>query len=409
MIAFFRMFPSHALGILLLERGLWAMALLLLIPVGVLVAECMVALLSHGSGTGAAQGCRPRVAVLVPAHNEAAGIRETLQTVKTQLTARDRLVVIADNCDDETATLARSLGAEVIERQDPERRGKGYALDYGLQFLAGDPPDVVVMIDADCRAHPEAIGRIATLAFANMRPVQAIYLIDPPPNPSPKDAVSVLAFTVKNLVRPLGLTRMGFPSLLTGTGMAFPWQIIREATLASGNIVEDMQLALDLAIAGYPPLFCADAQVSGVLPQQQQAAKRQRTRWEHGHLQTLLTQVPRLLKAAVQQTRFDLVAIAFDLCIPPLSLLVLLWLLVMVTALACGWLGTSWMPIGLVTMEGFLMFCSIFAAWFKFGRAGLPARTLLAIPLYILWKLPLYLAFLIQPEKKMDSHRKGCY
>lgn len=169
--------------------------------------------------------------------------------------------------------------------------------------------------------------------------------------------------------------------------------------LASGNIVEDMQFALDLTIAGHPPIFCPDAKVTGVLPEQQQVAKRQRTRWEHGHLQTLLTQVPRLLKAAVQQQRFDLWAIALDLCIPPLSLLVLLWLGVTVTALAAYWLGTSWVPLGLAAMEGLLIFCSIFTAWFKFGRAELPARTLLAIPLYILWKLPLYLAFLIQPEK----------
>lgn len=391
---------TYPLGVLLLEWGLLAIALLLLIPVGVLAVECSAALWPYRFRLSDSQVTRPRIAVLVPAHNEAVGIRETVLTLLPQLTDQDRLVVIADNCEDETAMIARSLGARVIERQDPEHRGKGYALDYGLQFLAEDPPEMVVMIDADCRVHPEAIGRIAALAATHRRPVQATYLLEPSANLSPKTAVSLLAFTVKNLVRPMGLAQLGFPCLLTGTGMAFPWSIISAAALASGNIVEDMQLALDLTIAGHPPIFCPDAKVTGVLPEQQQVAKRQRTRWEHGHLQTLLTQVPRLLKAAVQQKRFDLWAIALDLCIPPLSLLVLLWLGVTVTALAAYWLGTSWVPLGLAAMEGILIFCSIFTAWFKFGRAELPARTLLSIPLYILWKLPLYLAFLIQPEKK---------
>ena len=83
-----------------------------------------------------------------------------------------------------------------------------------------------------------------------------VYDMEQPPNPTPKDSISALAFLVKNLVRPIGLKQLGFPSLLTGTGMAFPWSIIRSVSLASGNIVEDMQMSLDLAIAGLPTVFC---------------------------------------------------------------------------------------------------------------------------------------------------------
>jgi hypothetical protein len=80
--------------------------------------------------------------------------------------------------------------------------------------------------------------------------------IGQPPNPTPKDSISALAFLVKNLVCPSGLKQLGFPSLLTGTGMAFPWLIIRSVSLASRNIVEDMQMSLELAIAGYSTVFC---------------------------------------------------------------------------------------------------------------------------------------------------------
>lgn len=386
--------------ILFIDIVLFVIALLLLVPITVLFIECSAALLPSRSDTRDVGGPQPRVAVLVPAHNEALCIGATLETLLPQLTTSERVVVIADNCTDETAAIGRTCGATVIERIDPDRRGKGYALDYGLRFLEADPPDVVVVVDADCIVHQGTIEQIVRLADATSRPVQATYLMEQPANPGPKDSVSALAFMVKNLVRPSGLQRLGCPVLLTGTGMAFPWSVIQSATLASSNIVEDMQLALDLAISGQAPVFCEYAKVIGRLPQQQQAAKSQRTRWEHGHLQTLLTQVPKLFNASVRQRRFDLLAIALDLCIPPLSLLVMMWIAVMGGALLAGALGVSWIPAIVLAIEGLLIFLSIVGAWAKFGRTDLPVLTLLAVPSYVLWKIPLYLAFLVRPQTK---------
>jgi hypothetical protein len=117
-------------------------------------------------------------------------------------------------------------------------------------------------------------------------------------------------------------------------------------------------------------------------------------------LQTLLTQVPQLLRASVQQKRFDLLAIALDLCVPPLSLLVMLWTVAMGGALLAAVLGNSLIPTVLLAMEGLLFSISIVAAWVKFGRTNLRMLTLLAVPLYILWKVPLYFAFLVRPQTK---------
>lgn len=384
---------------LVVEIVLFAISLGLLVPVSVLFVECIAALLPMQRTTRVPIGPRPKVDVLVPAHNEASGIGATLKTLLPQLTTQDRLVVIADNCDDETAAIARTFGATVIERQEPERRGKGYALDYGLHFIMMNPPEVVVVVDADCVAHPDMVEQIARLAAAMTRPVQATYLLNQPANPGPKDAVSALAFMVKNLVRPRGLNRLGLPCLLTGTGMAFPWSVIQKASLASSNIVEDMQMSVDLAVAGHAPLFCSDAKVTGLLPQQQQATKSQRIRWEHGHLQMLI-QVPQLLRASIRQQRFDLLALALDLCVPPLSLLVLLWAVAMAGAILAGGAIASLIPSFLLAMEGLFIFISVIGAWVKFGRTDLPVMTLLAVPLYLLWKIPLYLAFLLQPQTK---------
>ncbi|MGB3513574.1 MAG: glycosyltransferase family 2 protein, partial [Microcoleaceae cyanobacterium] len=293
---------------LLLDFILLATAFGLFIPILVLFIECSLALLPNKVDRFDTTLPSPSIAVLVPAHNEASGIGTTLSELSPQLKETDRLIVIADNCQDQTAAIATRHNTIVLERIDQENRGKGYALDYGLKYLEPNPPEILVIVDADCVCHQGTIETIAQLANSTQRPVQAVYLMEKPPAPTPKDSISALAFMVKNLVRPIGLSRLGLPCLLGGTGMAFPWPVIQKISLASGNIVEDLQLGLDLAMAGNPPILCSEARVIGILPQEEEAAKSQRTRWEHGYLKTLLSQVPNLVGESFRQKRLDLLA-----------------------------------------------------------------------------------------------------
>lgn len=395
---------------------LWAAVFVVGVPIAVLFTECCLALLgrrqvqlgtTNKPATGAiahsASNAIPEstvnLAVLVPAHDEELVIRDTLVALTPQLQPQQRLLVVADNCTDQTAEIARSMGAEVIERFDTERRGKGYALDYGVQHLAAtNPPDVVVIVDADCEVQLGAIATLAQDAIATQRPTQSIYLMEIPPNPSAKDTISALAIRGKNLVRSLGLAQINQPCLLGGTGMAFPWLAIQAVDLATGNIVEDMKLGLDLAIAGFSPKFTPSATVVGRLPQQEAAATSQRTRWVHGHIQTLLSYGPRLFWEAFRQRRFDLFCLALELCVPPLSLLVMLWLGVTGLALVGGLVGLSWLPALGAIAVGTLLVLAILIAWAGFARQELPAKVLLAIPVYLLWKIPVYLKFVKGPE-----------
>jgi cellulose synthase/poly-beta-1,6-N-acetylglucosamine synthase-like glycosyltransferase len=371
---------------------------LLGIPIVLFTLECFAALLPYRAPTLSPN--RPKIDVLMPAHNEALGIANTLNTVIPQLVKGDRLIVIADNCDDQTADIARSMGATVVERQNLERQGKGYALAHGLALISDQPPAVVVMIDADCTVHPGTIDHIVRVAIVQQQPIQALYLLTQPAQPEAKSAVSALAFIVKNWVRPRGLDCLGLPCFLTGTGMAFPWSVINSVSLGTDNIVEDMQLAVDLAIAGYPPKFCLAGRITGQLPQQPHAAVSQRIRWEHGHLKTLMTQVPRLWTAGCQQKRLDLLAMAGDLSVPPLSLLVMLWGVMTTIAVMASQLGMPWWPLQLLSLEGLGLLSSILVAWLRFGRDRLPLQALLAVPLYLLWKIPLYIAFLFRPQTR---------
>lgn len=348
-----------------------------------------------------------QIAVLIPAHNEAATIEQTLKSVLPQLTPEDRIVVVADNCHDNTAEIAGKFPVTVLERKEPTKLGKGYALDYGINFLKSDAPSTVVLIDADCIVHPNTIQKLAELALDTGKPVQTTYLQDRPAQPTPKDTISTLAILVKNFVRLQGSARLKFPCLLYGTGMAFPWSVIATASLANGNIVEDMQLAIDLAIAGFAPFYYPQGKVTGILPQEEQASKTQRTRWEHGHLKTLGTQVPRLLIAAICQRRIDLLVLALDLAVPPLSLLVMMWLASSFAAVSFGLMSGLWLPAIVLASAGLLITTSIVGSWWKFGRETIPGSVLLSIPWYVLWKIPLYFAFLIKPQKEWVKTKRA--
>jgi len=335
-----------------------------------------------------------RIAVLVPAHNEGVGLRATLEDIAGQLRPGCRMVVIADNCSDDTAAIARGLGAEVVERHDPTNRGKAYALDYGLQHLRGDPPEIVVIVDADCRLEPETIECLATACMTTGRPAQALDLMTAPERSAINHQVAEFAWRIKNWVRPMGLAALGLPCQLMGTGMAFPWELIASSDLGGAHLAEDLQLGLGLAAMGSPPIFCPSAVVTSQFPTSVEGGDTQRRRWEYGHIQTIISAAPRYFVLALRRRRLGLLALTLDLIVPPLSLLALLIVAMTLVTGAAAAFGLA--PAAFVVSLANLV-ASILAAilcWLYCGRELLPLRSLPLVAAYVGAKLRLYLAFL---------------
>jgi cellulose synthase/poly-beta-1,6-N-acetylglucosamine synthase-like glycosyltransferase len=387
-------------------------ACLLAVPCLVFSAECIVALLPGGRGASPAppSAPRPRAVVIVPAHDEQAGIAATVAALAPLLGADDRMLVVADNCSDQTAAAARAAGAEVIERHDSTQRGKGFAIVFALDHLAAAPPDVVIVVDADCRLSADGLAILAREAAANNRPVQGEYVLATPERPTPRGVLSALAVLVRNRVRPLGLRRLGLPSQLTGSGMAFPWSVLRAAPHPGANLVEDLVMGLELALAGHAPLMCPSVRVSSELPEGDSAALGQRRRWEHGQLATLLRYAPRLIGRGLIRGRADLLALGLDLCVPPLALLVTIVGAAVLGTFALAMLtGGSKVPVTLSLLAFSGLAISVLGAWIKFGGAEFPLRYIFMVPLYVLWKIPLYLAFIVRGKHKSwdRTQRKG--
>ncbi|MGE5469627.1 MAG: glycosyltransferase family 2 protein [Bacteroidota bacterium] len=390
---------------MLIESSLLAASGVLAVPALVCCAQVLLAL-RPGRPSKLDEAPRPRIGILMPAHNEAQVIVDSLRSIIPQLRRGDRLMVIADNCTDSTAGIAAGLGVEVVIRYDAVNRGKGYALDFGLRRMADDPPEVLIIMDADCQAEAGCIDRLARLAMQTARPVQALYLMHAPAQSGTASCLAEFAWVVKNQVRPLGAARLGLPCQLTGTGMAFPWQLTRQMQLANANIVEDMQLGIDLAVAGHPPVFCPEARVSSVFPLETAAAATQRTRWEHGHLGLIRSGLPRLLAAAVARHDGLLLGLALDLAVPPLALLALFSGALAMGGLAAWLAGATshWSALTLLPLA--LLLLAVTLAWAGWGRHLLSWQAALAIPRYAVTKIPLYLQFVRQRQTQWIKTRR---
>ncbi|RYD94374.1 MAG: glycosyltransferase [Sphingomonadales bacterium] len=363
--------------------------------VTLILAVELIAAQSRPRPPAATPGPAARITVLVPAHDEAAGIGETIADLRAGAPAGARLLVVADNCTDDTAAIGRAAGAEVVERNDTQNVGKGFALAFGRDHLASDPPDVVVIVDADCTVAGGGIARLAATALATRRPVQSTYLMRPRTDRGALVAMSNFAFLIRNLVRQRGLARLGAPALLTGAGMALPWGVMADAPLATGDLVEDLALGIELSRRGSPPAFLPDAETWS------EAAGRsdthaQRLRWEQGTLRAALREAPSLMRAG----RWPLFWLGLHLLVPPLALLAAIdtVALGLLGSLAC--LGATALPLCLLSMLMIVMLAMLMLSWVRFGRAQITAVQLLIMPFYILWKVPIYALGLVRPERR---------
>jgi cellulose synthase/poly-beta-1,6-N-acetylglucosamine synthase-like glycosyltransferase len=368
----------------------WATAILVSVPFLILAAEALAGLKRRHASSNLPPIPGEGIVVLIPAHNEEGGIVTSLEAIRATAPPGVKLLVVADNCTDKTAQCARDSGAEVIERTEPGRRGKIYALAFGRDWLAKSPPQCVVFIDADCRPDKGAIALLSATCIAQHAPVQGCNLLVSDLQADPRVQMSNFAFWFKNLIRTRGMMRISGASLLMGTGMAMPWSLFASAPLDTNDLAEDAALGIALMKVGHTPVFCEEARVTSA-PAQLADTLVQRTRWEHGFISTARKHALPLIGSGLVQARVDLVWTGLHLLVPALALLAV----VGVTALAGAAIyafsiGTNG-PALLLAGSMSIALGLVALAWLKEGRSVIGLSAALSLPLYIVWKLPVYL------------------
>jgi len=321
------------------------------------------------------------IAVVVPAHNEATGLRATLENLLEHAAADGNatVVVVADNCDDATADIAAEMGTRVLERRDTALRGKGYALDFAFRRLLEDNYAGFLVVDADSRLQAGFLAEIRRCLSTGADAVQARYTVLNP-RAGLRTRLMHVALLAFNVFRPRGRAGLGLSAGILGNGFALSRAALLAVPYTAASVVEDLEYHLRLVAAGKKVVFADGAAVAGEMPLAAAAARTQRARWEGGRLRMAGEHMPWLLKS-VLRGNWRLAEPLLDLALLPLAFHCALLIL------ALAW-PVPWLRLYACVALGAVVLHLVIAL--RLGRAGLSeAAALLLAPFYLLWKLAL--------------------
>jgi len=372
-----------------------------------LVAAFLAAISAYltvlGIAAFAAHGVAPstgsrnrRFAILVPAHNEAAVIGRLLTGLRRQRypAARFTVFVVADNCTDETAEVARRSGATVHERNQPALRAKGHALRWLLERVRTDGThDAYVILDADSEVDPDLLDRMDARLATGALALQSHYRVLNP-DASYLTALREAAFGSLHYLRPLGRAALGLSCGLKGNGMCFDARMLDAHGWRSFGLAEDVELHLSLVRSGVKVTFVPEATVRADMPATLRGSSSQHFRWEAGRISALRQLVFPLLLDGIRQRSAVMLDAAVEQLIPPLSTAV---------AVAVGSVGAGLaLRAPAVTVTAAVAAAGL-AAHVIAGLVAVQApprtyRALLMAPLYVAWKVSVYGRAAIAPS-----------
>ena len=329
---------------------------------------------------------------VVPAHNEEAGIAETVKSLRAVDYPERfyRVLVVADNCRDQTAEKAREAGAIVLVRNDSKRRGKGYALAHAFELALRDRiADAVVVIDADTTVSPNLLKAFAARIEAGAHAVQAEYAVRNP-NASWRTRLMVVALALFHGVRSHARERFHVSAGLRGNGMAFSRQLLEEVPHDAFSLVEDLEYGIRLGLAGHRVYYAGEARVYGEMVSTEEAARSQRRRWEGGRLEIARAHARELIAKGFRQRDPILLDLAADVLVPPLTYIFL--------ATAVGFFVSVAWSMHFSAVAAYAWGLALYFVLFYVARgwvlSGTGVRGLTALahaPVFIVWKLGLAL------------------
>ncbi|MFK7804095.1 MAG: glycosyltransferase family 2 protein [Anaerolineae bacterium] len=237
---------------------------------------------------------------IIPSHNEETLLPLTLKNLNEIEYDKSKyeVVVIADNSTDQTAALAHAENATVYERFDDKLKGKGYALEWGLDqcWSAGKNPDAVVILDADTIVSGNFLQEVNACLHNGSKIIQTFYSVRNP-DESWSAGLRYAALSVLHFVRPQGRKLYGGSAGLKGNGMVFDTNIIKNHHWSS-SLTEDIEFHMDLLLSGEKVTFASNAIVWAEMPNSIEDANSQNERWESGRLEMAKKYVPKLFLAA---------------------------------------------------------------------------------------------------------------
>jgi len=362
------------------------------LPLAYLALLSVLAFLGRRSPLAAAGRFR-RIAVVVPAHNEEPTLADTLRSlrgIEYPMSMFD-IVVVADNCTDGTAGVARTEGVRVLERETRDRRSKGHALRWCFDRILTEGYEAVVVCDADTQMSHNLLQVVNSYLDRGALAIQCNDQVRPAPGVWSSEATRA-GFLLYNFARPLGRKVLGASAGLRGNGMAFAAETLQRVPWESYSRAEDLEYGIVLLLHGIPVWFAPEATVIATMPTNAGNAESQRARWEGGRFPVIRKYALRLLTEGLRRRSFVLLDTFVDLLTPAFVNLVLV-------AGALGVASSVLLLLGVNGMETFVLLwgivgaCALVHVVAGFASAGALAdllNLLRYVPRYALWKLRLY-------------------
>jgi 1,2-diacylglycerol 3-beta-glucosyltransferase len=326
--------------------------------------------------------------VIVPAHDEAAGIGKTISSLKrlSWPSARYRIVVVADNCTDATASISREAGATVLERQDLTRRGKGYALAHAFTWSrSAGIADAVAVVDADSVVSANLLESFATRIEAGACALQAHYGVLNATD-SWRTRLMAIALGSYHKLRSRARERLGLSCGIRGNGWCVTHALLDKIPYRSFSLTEDVEFGVDLGLAGYRVAYCDESHVDGEMVTSEHAARSQRQRWEGGRIRLIREKVPALLRAAVARRSLVCLDLALDLLVLPLSYVVVNVVgIIAIAALNPDGFRSVLLTVGLIDLLALALY--VCRGWMLSGIGIVGLLDLMRVPVFLLWKL----------------------
>ena len=333
-----------------------------------------------------AGGGQTRFLVLIPAHNEERHIALAVESAQSQryLSENVRPVVLADNCTDNTARIARGLGAKVMERSDPDRPGKQHAIRWFLAETPADGYDALVILDADTRMQPDYLAALDKRLAAGAPAAQGFNGVLNPDD-SMFTRLTYITNTMKNRLYYAGKAMLGL-SVPLMNGMAVRADVLAEDGFGAESVAEDFETYLRLAARGAKVAFAPEQRVLSLKASGFDEAYEQRVRWSAGQSQVTRSLVPRLFARAIRERSVLLADAALDLAAPGYATLtgacaVLLAGAVLLPATALGAVVTPALALCLLSL-----FANFTAGLLVAGPTPLRIASVFLAPVFIAWK-----------------------
>ena len=333
-----------------------------------------------------------RFMAIIPAHNEEAVVGNLIESLKNQTYNKELydIYVIADNCTDNTAKIARDAGAIVYERFDETKKTKGYALNWFLQQKIKEdaPYDAFFVFDADNIVDKNFIKNMNKKLCQGEDVVQGYRDIK---NPSDNWITAGYAIFYWQMHRFYHLARynIGLSPLLNGTGFMVKFDVIKPQGWDTETLTEDIEFSLKRIIKGKKLGWATDAIVYDEQPTGFKQSWSQRSRWTVGHIQCIQKYTKELAIATKENKKMmNLDGLLYIVGSMPMFIITIVLLLTNFIMYNAASITTAELikNLMLYLVPTFILpiLVGIFAMWLDGRKIKPMAKGLLCYPLFLL-------------------------